>query len=173
MVAVLECAVEPCPRGRCLYRHPPCDYIDQFVNCTKTFQVTEISLCLCGVYRGGYQSTPQGSGYVAEYSAIFPCQSGAKARDLVQQYLSATCVKIVLTEFFFFCMPLFIKSAVGGRLSDSPSGRRARVDPLPACDSAAPNVCLDICGRSLSPRRGSVGHCFHPAMYMGTRTRLF
>ena len=107
MVAILECAVEPCPRGGFLYRHPPCDYRDQFVNCTKTFQVTEILLYFRNVYRGGYQSTSQGLGYVAEYSAVYPCQSGGKARQLVQQHLSTTCVKIVLTELFFFCIPVF------------------------------------------------------------------
>ena len=85
-----------------------------------------------GVYPGGYQSTSQGSGYVAEHSAVWPCQSSAKAHELVQQYLSATCVKIVLIEFSFSAFQRFIKSSVEGRLSDPPSGSRERADPLPA-----------------------------------------
>ena len=61
-------------------------------------------------------------------------------------------------------------SSVCRRRCDSPSGSCERADPQSIHESTGTNLYLATCGRRVSPRHGSNGHCMGPGMRMCSST---
>ena len=44
-------------RRYCVHRYPSCDDRDQPIHCSEVFRVSDVSLCVCGMYRWCYQES--------------------------------------------------------------------------------------------------------------------
>lgn len=100
-------ALEMYARRHCVRRYPSWDFRDHVVvHCAEAFEVSEASIYVCGVCLRCYQATSYCSCYVTHDSLLIWDHSCANVGRHKEQLLSFLCVEIVLSEFFFFCVPL-------------------------------------------------------------------
>lgn len=173
MVAILQCAIQTRPEGGCVHRHPSCGYRGRVIGCAKKNWVTEISLSLGSIHRGGLPKTPPKALATSPTTPrcclvrVVQMSAGLQAYTLEQQWVRQ---HLPYRLFRFFCSPILYHEFGLWSTELTPSGSRERADQLPARDSAGTSGCFATRGWRVSPRYCTGSHCFCPAMCMHSST---